>query len=111
MVLHRKGDQALLTATWQRQDEAPLQSEQAVRDGQLLVQTVVPGEAGGGLLVAMASPRAGAVETDVPGTGRAVVDEPGLAVWQVPAGAGPGSVLLSSQGDGVLYHSKPARRS
>ena len=110
LVLHRKGDEAYVTTTWQRQDETPRQSEQAVRDGQLLVQSFLPDAGPGGVLLALASPKAGAVETDLVPPGQAGAT-PGVGIFELPADPPPGQVLLYSQGDGLLYHSEPARRS
>jgi hypothetical protein len=109
MVLHTKGDLAVVTTTWQRQDESPRQSEQEVADGQLLVQSFVPSTTGG-LLVALASPGAGSVETDLRGA-QQLVDDRGLGVWQLPGTSPAGSVLLYGGPEGLLYHSEPARRS
>ena len=109
MVLHTKGDQAIVTTTSQRQDEAPRQSEQEVVDGQLLVQTFVP-EPAGGLLIALASDRTGGVVLEQPGGARES-SEPGYGVWELAPDAQPGDVLLYSEGDGLLYASEPARRS
>jgi hypothetical protein len=110
LVLHRRGDLAIVTTTWQTQDEAPRQSEQQVRDGQLLVQTVLPDAGPAGVLLALASPRAGAVETDVARTGPAGAT-PGLLVAELPADPPAGEVFLYAEGDGLLLHAEPARRS
>jgi hypothetical protein len=107
--LRTRGDDAVITTTAQRQDEAAAQSSQVVTDGALLVQTFVP-SLEGGLLVALAAPRTGAVETDVRGA-EPLVAEQGYAVWRLPATTSPGQVLLYSEGDGLLFHAEPARRS
>ena len=110
MVLHTRGAESLVTTTWQRQDEAPQQAEQDVVDGQLLLQSFLPQSDGSGLLLALAAPRTGAIETDV-AEAQQYANEQGWTLWQLPAGASAGSVLLYSEGDGLLFHSEPARRS
>lgn len=110
MVLHRKGNEAFVTTTWQTQDEAPRHSEQPVRDGQLLVQSVLPDVGPAGVLLALASPRAGAVETDL-GPTQATGVTRGVGIFELPADPPAGSVFLYAEGDGLLYHSEPARRS
>ncbi|HWH28146.1 MAG TPA: hypothetical protein VNU26_04145 [Mycobacteriales bacterium] len=110
MVLHTRDGEAIVTTTWQRQDVAPRQSEQDVADGQLLLQSYLPQSDGSGVLVALAAPRTGAIETDVRGAEQGA-NEQGWTLWSLPAGAPAGSVLLYSEGDGLLFHSEPARRS
>ena len=111
MVLHRSGGQAYVTTTWQTGDGEPRQSEQPVRDGQLLLQTVLPDVGPAGVLIALASPRASSVETDVaPVAGPAGVTT-GVLLRELPPDPRPGSVLLYGGPDGLLYHSEPARRS
>lgn len=110
MVLHTRGDQAVVTTTWQRQDEAARQSEQPVEDGDLVLQTFLPQSDGTGVLVALAAPRTGAVEVDVRGAEQEV-NEQGVGVWTMPLETAPGELFLYSEGDGLLYHSEPARRS
>lgn len=111
VVLHTKDDAAVVTTTSQRQDEAPVQSELEVIDGRLLLQAFVPDSDGsGGVLLAVASPRASAVETDMP-RATALGGPAGVALWDLPPEADAGSIFVYGEGAGLLYHSEPARRS
>lgn len=110
MVGHRNATEAFVTTTWQTQDEAPRHSEQAVRDGQLLVQSFLPDVGPAGVLLALASPLTGAVETDL-APRQSVGVTRGVGIFELPADPSPGQVLLYTEGDGLLYHVEPARRS
>ena len=107
VVLHRKGDDAVVTTTWQRQDEAAQQDEQEIVDGQLVVQAPLAQSDGSLVLVALAAPRTGALEVDVRGAQQASNEE-GFSVWELPRAGGSGKLFLYSEGDGLLYHSEPA---
>lgn len=100
---------AVVTTTWQRQDEAPQQSEQVTTTDTVLLQSFVPSADGSGLLLALASPRVGAVETTVPGAGEPVTRDIGLSAWRLPARTAAGSVLLYAGGERLLLHAERAR--
>jgi hypothetical protein len=101
---------AVVTTTWQRQDEPARQSEQEVSGRELLLQSYLPQSDGSGVLVAVASPSAGAVEVSAAGFDRAVEAE-SYGAWTVGRSPGAGDVLLYTGGDGVEYHQEPVRRS
>jgi hypothetical protein len=116
VVLHTRGGTALVTTTWQRQDEAPQQSEQAVQDGRLLIQSFVPAPDGSGVLLALGSPRASAAALLQGGTGRVTegIALAGVGVWTLRPGEG-GEVVLYGEEDGGgnarEYVRAPALRS
>lgn len=106
MVLHTRGDDAIVTTTWQRQDEAAQQVEEPVSDGQLVVQAPLLQSDGTVVVVALAAPRTGAMQTDVRGVEQ-LANEQGFALWSASIDAGPGDLLLYSEGDGRPLHSEP----
>jgi hypothetical protein len=110
MVLRTDGEQAWVSTTWQRQDEAPRQNRQQVADGRLVVQSYLPQSDGTGVHVALAAPRTGAVEMDVPAAEQ-LVNEEGWGLWTLPSEHGSGELFLYSEGDGLLFHSETARVS
>jgi hypothetical protein len=112
VVLHVMPGDSVVTTTWQRGDRAAEQSEQVVLPGTLLLQSAVPSDLDDGswVVLALASPEATAVESTVPERTELDVGED-YAVWRLPGRSSAGEVLLYATGNGLLYHSEPARRS
>jgi hypothetical protein len=118
VTLHRVGAVSSVTATWQRGDRAPEQSENLLDGGELLLQSVVPTDLddGSALLIGLASPQAGALVLEQAGDFQLPEGDvalPGVGLWLLQQGAPAGTVLVyedSDGGDGRLYHSESALR-
>jgi hypothetical protein len=110
-MLHTaEGQEPVVTTTSQRGDRAAEQTEQGVEPGQKLLQAIVPTDLDDGsvMLVALASPKAGGIVLEQPGSDRPDgVGHPGVGLWLLDKGKRDGEIVLYTAGDGVEYHRTP----
>lgn len=109
------GQQAVVTTTYRVDGQPVRQSEQVVRNGQQLIQALVPTSLSDGavVLVGLASDRAGGIVLEQDGTTRPDgIGHPGVGLWVMDADEiGTGRILLYTQGDGLEYHAEDVRPS
>ena len=93
----KRGEDAVVTTTWQRGDRAPEQSEQRIEPGQRIIQSLVPTDLDDGsvLLVALASPQAD-IGLEQPELGLRMdgIGDPGVGLWILDRGKRDGMIRL-----------------